>query len=223
MAYASWPCPGSGEEAALLFGDDTARHKLLIIPPLFGEANKFRHLLVETARLISDDRTCTIIPDLPGCNESPAAHEEQSLDTWRTAAAAAAAHFGATHCLAVRSAGWIMGDLPGWLYAPQRPEQALRGMIRARILATREAGDNETIDGLTAKGAERGLDLSGWKLGPALLAELGEDAPALATHQHVIDHAEIGGTAPWLRAEPDFDIAQTEALAAIVASGLAGE
>ena len=137
-----------GEEMVL--GFDAARaQRLLVIPPLFDEANKFRHQIFEIMRRIDTREVDCFLPDLPGCNESTADLTQQTLGQWRAAVAAAAAHFRATHVLAIRSGGWLVpGDIPGWLYAPVKPRQVLRSLLRARIIAAREAGRDETSDGL---------------------------------------------------------------------------
>ncbi|MEC8178678.1 MAG: hypothetical protein VX072_03345, partial [Pseudomonadota bacterium] len=98
--FVEWPCPAAdGEtrsEAALVF--NRARDaRLLVIPPLFEEANKLRRQIVEIMRRLDDAGIDSVLPDLPGCNESPAPLENQSLTSWRAAAAEAADRFQATH------------------------------------------------------------------------------------------------------------------------------
>jgi len=108
--------------------------------------------------------------------------------------------------------------VPGWDYAPQDGPKTLRSMIRARIIASREAGSEETRDAIEANGRAEGITLAGWHIGPALFAAL--EAAELATREDgvtVIEHETIGGRPAWLRAEPDFDADQADALAAIIA------
>ena len=73
--YVTWPCPlpdgSTGEEMALRFGKDRPR-RLLMIPPLFDEANKFRHQVTEIMRRFDANGVDCVLPDLPGCNESTA-------------------------------------------------------------------------------------------------------------------------------------------------------
>lgn len=222
--YASWPCPqpdGSpGEEMVL--GFDKARSKrLLVIAPLFDEANKFRHQAFQIMRRLDAQAIDCFLPDLPGCNESLALHGEQSIARWREAIAAAATHFRASHVLAIRSGAWLVPEgWAGWAYAPAKPGQILRGMLRARTLAAREAGRSESADTLLAEGRERGLDLAGWSLGAELVRELDAGAVAPSEALTVIEQAEVGGKPLWLRAENDVDPAQADALAAIVAAGM---
>lgn len=224
--YATWPCPlpngRMGEEMVL--GFDAARsQRLLVIPPLFDEANKFRHQIFEIIRRIHLREVDCFLPDLPGCNESTADFTQQSLANWRAAVAAAAAHFRATHVLAIRSGGWLVPDaIPAWLYAPVKPRQVLRSLLRARIIAAREAGRDETADGLLAMARTEGIELAGWPLGAQLVRELeAEESPSTGA-PIVIEHSDVGGQPLWLRAENDDDPEQADALAAIVAIGIHG-
>ncbi|MBX7499841.1 hypothetical protein K3181_00110 [Qipengyuania sp. YG27] len=223
--YASWPCPqpdGSpGEEMVL--GFDKARQKrLLIAAPLFDEANKFRHQAFEIMRRLDAKGIDSFLPDLPGCNESLAPHSDQSIARWRQAVAAAATHFRADRVLTIRSGAWLVPEgCTGWAYAPAKPTQVLRAMLRARSLAAREAGRRESADALLAEGREQGLELAGWSLGAELVCELDEGAFALPEGLTAIEQTEVGGKPLWLRAENDVDPAQADVLATIVAAGMA--
>lgn len=215
---ASWPGP-KGDEYALA-RDRSRGSRLLILPALFDEANKTRKLLAEVMRRLDGAGIDSLLPDMPGCNESRVALETQDLSDWREAAAGAAAHFRATHVLAVRGGALLAPPvLPGWRYAAVSGGQALKALLRARVIAAREAGADETSESLLVHGREHGLDLAGYRLGAAMVSDL-EHAPLPPGSLGEIGQADIGGGAPWLRAEPDFDPAQADALAAIVAMGL---
>lgn len=223
--YASWPCPqpdGSmGEEMVLGF-DRKRAQRLLVVPPLFDEANKFRHQLFEIMRRLDARGVDCFLPDLPGCNESTAPQGEQTLAGWRKAVAAAAAHFRTERMVAIRSGAWLVPDgFTGWAYAPAKSRQVLRGMLRARTIAAREAGHSETAEALLAEGRENGLDLAGWQLGAQLVREMDEADFAPSSALVAIDQAEIGGKPLWLRAENDVDPAQASALATLLAAGMA--
>lgn len=221
--YAPWPCPmpdgSTGEETALSFHKGRAK-RVLIVPPLFDEANKLRHQLFEIARLLDESGIDTALPDLPGCNESLAPFPAQTLGHWRASVATAAAHFGSTHVFAVRSGCWLVPEgMEGWLYAPAKPKQVLRSMIRARVLAAREAGREESADTLTERGRAEGLTLAGWELGAHLLQEL-ETAEAVTPPGYsVIEQAAVGGKPLWLRAENDHDADQAQALVSLISGG----
>jgi hypothetical protein len=223
--YSSWPCPtpngGTVDEMALAFNGRRSE-RVLVIPPLFDEANKFRHQIFEIMLQLDERGIDSVCPDLPGCNESLAPHGSQTLAAWRRSTAAAAMHFGAKHVLAIRSGCWLAPDkLPGWLYAPSRPAQVLRGLLRARTLVAREAGRQETAEALLEAGRVSGLTLAGWDLGATLITELenGEFEPH-AGHK-VIEPADVGGQLLWLRAENDFDPEQADALASLICAEIA--
>lgn len=223
----TWPCPlpdgGEREEMALAF-DQGRAHRLLVLPAWFDEANKLRRQTVEVMRRLDLSGIDSMLPDLPGCNESMAKLPDQTLATLRTAAQAAAVHFRATHVLTWRAGALFAPDtLPGWRYAPTGGRQMLRSMLRARTITAREAGRAEKTEELQALGRTEGIELAGWVLGAELFRDL-EEAPvpdtALLTD---IGQDALGGAGLWLRAEPDEDPEQADALAAIAALGLVGE
>jgi hypothetical protein len=214
---AAWPGP-DGEELAVTF-DRGRKRRILILPALFDEANKLRHFTVEAMRRLDASGVDAFLPDLPGCNESLAPLEAQTLLGWREAAAAAAAHFGATHALTIRGGTLCApGGLPVWRYAPSTGSAILRSMLRARVIASKEAGVEETRETLLEQGRRAGLELAGYRLGAEMIRELETAEPSGGAALANIAQADVGGAGLWLRAEPDHDPAQAEALAAIVAA-----
>ena len=220
---ARWPCPlpggGSGEEYALAFDSGRAR-RLLIIPALFDEANRLRRFAVEAMRRLDAAGVDCFLPDLPGTNESPQPLPAQSLDSWRAAVALAAAHFGAGEVLVLRGGALVAPALPGWALAPVGGAAVLRQMLRMRIISAREAGSEETSAALMDLGRREGIVLAGHELGPAMVAQL--ETAGAAPGLTGIAQSDLGGSALWLRAEPDEDAGQSQALAGIVAGGLQG-
>jgi hypothetical protein len=220
---ALWPCPdGDGlvSEAALAF-DRSRAHRLLIVPPLLEEMNRTRRLLVETMRRLDAAGIDSMLPDLPGCNDSLQTFEAQSLSNWRSAMTQAAQHFDVTHVLAIRGGALVFPQaLPGWLYEPAKGASLLRQLLRARIIAAREQGLSEDSAGLLEQGRESGLELAGYRLGAALIAELEEAVPP-ATGPREIRQSELEGGALWLRSEPDESPQQADALAQIIAREIA--
>lgn len=225
MIPTDYPCPLPGgahaSELALAF-DRGRAHRVLIAPALFDEANRMRRLCVEVMRRLDRSGIDSFLPDLPGTNESQQDLALVELEDWRMALEAAARHFGATHVLAVRGGALLVpGKLPGWCYAPVKGASLLKTMLRARILASREAGREESIDKLLSQGFDLGLDLAGYALSGEMLRQLSEAVAAGNTNLSVLDQETIGGRALWLRAEPDEDPAQADALAAVIAVGCA--
>ncbi len=213
---AAWPGP-DGEEYAVAF-DRGRERRVLVLPALFDEANKLRHFTVEVMRRLDMAGVDAMLPDLPGCNESLAPLEDQTLQGWREAADAAAGHFGATHVLAIRGGALCaLAGLPVWRYVPATGPSILRAMLRARVIASKEAGAEENREDLLEQGREAGLELAGYRLGGQIIRELETAEPSGGAALANIAQGDLGGAGLWLRAEPDHDPAQADALAAIVA------
>lgn len=224
MTPASWPCLlGHGQmadEMALSF-DQHRRWRLLIVPALFEEANRLRRFIVEVMRRLDNAGVDSFLPDLPGCNESLQPLESQTPEIWRAGIAAAASHFRASHVLGVRGGALLMPhDLPGWRYAPIGAANVLRQLLRARIVASREAGSAETQEALLATGLKIGLELCGYRLGAEFLRQFQALEPTEEAQLWNIEQDMLGGSGLWLRAEASEDRGQADALAAIIAIGI---
>ena len=225
MKPESYPCPLPGgaaaSELALVF-DQGRSKRVLIAPALFDEANRMRRFTVEMMRRLDGAGLDCFLPDLPGCNES---EQELALiepEDWWMALEAAARHFGATHVLAIRGGGLLLPEkLPGWHYAPVKGSSLIKTMLRARIIAAREAGMEENAAELMEQGKEIGLDLAGWSLSGEMLRQLDQLLPPKRGDLIPVDQETIGGSPLWLRAEPDESADQADALAAVVAVALA--
>ncbi|MBO9516965.1 MAG: hypothetical protein J7493_02745 [Porphyrobacter sp.] len=213
MIPATWSSDAHGGEETALVRDRARPLRLLIVPALFDEGNRLRRFTVEVMRRLDRAGIDTMLPDLPGTNESLLGLETQDAGLWREAMQAAARYFAVTHVLGLRGGCLFTPDLPAFHYAPVKGAQILRGMLRARMLASREAGLEENRDSLTETARREGIMLAGYPFGAALFRELEtlESAPA-----QVIAQDRIGGSGLWLRAEPDEDAAQADALAAIL-------
>ncbi len=224
MQFTAYPCPlpggAAGSEFALAFDRDR-QHRMLVLPALFDEANRMRRFAVEVMRRLDGAGIDSFLPDLPGCNESLRSLAEVEAEDWAMAAEAAAAEFGASHVLAIRGGAlFVPGALPGWSYGAVKGASLLRTMLRARVLVSREAGREENLEGLLAEGLSQGLELAGHRLSADMFARLHELAPGDDIRLTAIDQDLIGGSPLWLRAEPDEDPDQADALAAVIAMGL---
>ncbi|QUL38592.1 hypothetical protein [Erythrobacter sp. JK5] len=224
MQIGTWRAPqsagGSSEEQLVSFA--AARPaRVLVLPAWFDEANKLRRFTIEVMRRLDGAGIDSFLPDLPGCNESLSPLDRQTLADWRTAAGEASRQFDATHVLAIRAGALIAPpELPGWRYAPLSGAKQLRAMIRARTIAAREAGQEERSETLMDAGRSEGLALAGWQIGATMFRELESAEPEASEIQAEIAQATLGGPGLWLRAEPDDDAAQADALAAIIALAL---
>ena len=216
---AAWPCPGGDEYALAL--DQDREHRILVLPALFDEGNKLRRFTVATMRRLAEAGIDTFLPDLPGCNESLAPLGEQTLRTWREAAQTAAGQFSATHTLSIRGGALCEPTgLPAVRYAPATGASILRALLRARVIASKEAGTEETRDALLESGRGQGLELAGYPLGAQMVRDLENAEPGGGVALANIAQADVGGAGLWLRAEPDHDPDQAAALAARVAASL---
>ncbi|TYC90684.1 hypothetical protein [Novosphingobium sp. BW1] len=218
MDYIAWPDPTFPREPAhALAFDGAGPCRLLIVPALFDEGNRLRRLTVEVLRRIAGRHTiASVLPDLPGCNESLAQLETQDLASWRGAMEACAAHFGVTHVLGFRGGGLVTpSHLPALHYAPVSGAAVLRQMLRARLLSAREAGRTETRAALEELARAEGLDLNGYRIGAPLFTDLERAEPRGDAQD--LPQSQVGGAGLWLRAEPGESPEQADTLARAVA------
>lgn len=205
------------DEHVLSFGAGLSR-QILIIPPLFDEMNRCRRMLVQAMRGLAERGAGSMLIDLPGCNESLATLENQSLSTWREAVGAAAAQLGATHIASLRGGALVddgASNLPHWRLAPAKGSSLLKTMIRTRIAGDKEAGKVNSDVGLMEAAKTGPIELAGNMLGPAMVAELASTEPAEVAQLTLrLLGQEIPGSTLWLRAEPQDDPAMSDALAA---------
>jgi hypothetical protein len=204
------------DEFCLCFGAQHAR-QILIIPPLFDEMNRVRRMLVQATRTLDANGVGSMLMDLPGCNESLARLEEQSLESWRGAVAACAEQLSATHMASLRGGALLDhgAGVPVWRLAPAKGSSLLRTMIRTRIAGKKEAGKATSEVELMAAAATAPLELAGNLLGPVMVAQLSAAEPASVAK---LSERKLGediiGSPLWLRAEPQDDPAMSASIAA---------
>ena len=224
MIATGYRCPlpdgSNADEYALAF-DRSSAQRLLIIPALFDEGHRLRRLCIDVMRRLDGSGVDSMLPDLPGSNESTTDLATLTLASWAAAISAAAKQFGPTHVLACRGGGLVApSGLPGWHYGPVKGSSLLRTLIRARVLSGREAGREESGEGLLIEAQEHGIELAGYRLSAALIQQL-QAAQALASLTE-IEQELLGGSPLWLRAEPDADPGQADALAAYLTIAIRG-
>lgn len=203
--------------------DAPPRATILIVPPLFDEANRLRRTLALAMRALAANGFAAVLPDLPGQNESLIALEAVDLAHWQQALAEVAAGIDGPLVIAsfrggalidhrARAAAW-------WRLAPAGGASLLRTMMRARVTADREAGIETSLDSLHEAAKTAPLLLAGNALSPAMVAELGgaEPQPVAPLRSIALGAEGIAGTPLWLRAEPSEDAAMAAAIAADIA------
>ncbi len=202
------------------------RATILFVPPLFEEANRTRRTLVLAMRALAADRFATLLPDLPGQNESLVPLEQVDLAGWQDALAQVAATVDGPLIIASLRGGALLDHHAKagawWRLAPVGGASLLRTLMRARVAADREAGLTSSLNSLQADAATAPLLLAGNRLSPAMSAQLGsaeiQSVAPLRTVTLGSGADTIAGTPLWLRAEPGEDAAMAEAIAADIAA-----
>ena len=213
-----------GEHHLRIEPDDAPRATVLIVPPLFEEANRTRRTLVLAMRALAARGFAAVMPDLPGQNESLVPLENVDLAAWQAALAEAAAAIDGPLLVAsvrggclidhqVEAAGW-------WRLAPVGGASLLRTLLRARVSADREAGLTSSLESLTEAAQREPLLLAGNHLSPAMIAQLGsaEVQPVAPLRNVALGADGLAGTPLWLRAEPGEDAAMAGAIADDIAA-----
>ncbi len=204
---------------------------LLIVPPLFEEANKLRRLLVQfMSALTHKHDIASALPDLPGTLESEQPLSDISLSDWHAALEQVTKQHGPfTHVMSLRSGCDIacqINDLPQWHLAPLNAWRHLRTLARTQLASEREAGgSSRSLDDMLNDIVQNGGDLAGYTISAPLAAEL-KDLPEtsaqniyqvrLSGDDRAADHY-ITGTPLWLRTEPSEDHDMALAMATDVA------
>lgn len=196
------------------------RATILIVPPLFDEANRLRRTLVLAMRSLATDGFAAVLPDLPGQNESLVALDTIDLERWQNALAEVAASLDGQVVIASIRGGALIDHrakaAAWWRLAPVGGASLLRTMMRARVTADREAGIDASLDTLHEAARFAPLLLAGNALSPAMVAQLGsaEAQPVEPLRSVALGADGITGTPLWLRAEPGEDAAMARAVAA---------
>lgn len=196
------------------------RASVLIVPPLFEEANRTRRTLVLAMRALAAEGHAALLPDLPGQNESLVPLENADLTQWQAALTDVAAGIDGPVIIASIRGGALIDHCAKaavwWRLAPVGGASLLRTLLRARVAADREAGRESSLEALQDTAKREALLLAGNRLSPAMLAELGaaEAQPVAPLRSVALGAGGIAGTPLWLRAEPGEDAAMAAAVAA---------
>lgn len=200
------------------------RAAILIVPPLFEEANRTRRTLVLAMRALAARGFAAILPDLPGQNESLVPLVDVDLTRWQDAVAEIVAEIDGPVIVASFRGGALIDHeakaAAWWRLAPVGGASLLRTLMRSRVSADREAGLTSSLESLQAEAKTAPLLLAGNRLSPAMIAQLGaSEAQAVEPLRSVGLGADgIAGTPLWLRAEPGEDAAMADAIAADIAA-----
>jgi hypothetical protein len=210
-------------EAMLRFGPENPA-PVLVLPPLFEEANRTRFFLVEIMRGLVLRGIATMLPDLPGTNDSPVATVDARFADWQAAIATLPAPVAT---ISLRGGALLdttaATDLH-WRFAPETGARLLRDMIRSTAMTSSLKPSEVETAARTNPSV-----LGGNEIHPELFVALEAALPSSAGNIRNVrledDPGEadirVAGTPLWRRAEPDHDAALAEALVADIAAWLA--
>jgi len=196
-----------GREAMLRLGAANAP-LVLFLPPLFEEANRTRHFMVETMRGLAARGIASMLPDLPGINDSPVATVEARFADWHQAIAALPAPL---LTVSLRGGALLDGFAATdrrWRLSPETGARLLRDMVRATAMTGgTKAGELE----LAAR--TQPTALAGNMVHPDLFLALESAVPDTRGDIRTVRledeagqaDARLSGTPLWRRAEPDHD------------------
>jgi len=213
------------QELCLRCGEQNGS-QILLIPPLFDEFNKMRGFLVAIMRGLADHNIGTILPDLPGMNESIAPPEKQNMATWQRALITCIDQIGPVSHVAAFRGGCILDISPKvdaiWQFSPISEAQVLKTLIRAQIAADKTAGGPSSLEDLTRRTRSQITILAGHPLSPEMSKYLQNvSSPGkyrdirtvrMETDRQEADYS-VSGTPLWLRSEPDNDLQMAKILA----------
>lgn len=215
---------GEHEEFCLKAGSAHDNH-VLIIPPLFDEMNRVRSMLVDVMEILTDNGIGSILPDLPGSNESLFPQDQASLSIWKQALADCFTQLGRPGFVASLRGGCLIDDFDNhsrrWRLTPAKGRSLLRTMMRTRVASDKEAGISTSLSGLTELARSEAINLAGNQIGSAMFSELQEAVASESSDIRLMkldsDKTEadghLAGTPLWLRAEPDSDAVLSSAIA----------
>ncbi|TXC70844.1 hypothetical protein FSB78_07745 [Sphingomonas ginsenosidivorax] len=215
-----------GREAQLCLGPQSGP-VVLIAPALFEEANRLRAFTVAVMRGLALRGIGSILPDLPGTNESLVATQDARLDDWRTAFAAAVPP-RPTYGVAIRGGALLDGeaDLVGRYHlSPPTGADVVRDLVRTRLAAVREGGAAFDPADIDPPGPP--IVLAGNAVARDLLVALKTAEPSPAERVVRLDgdlrpaDRVFAGRPLWRAAEPDTDPALAAAIAEDIADWIA--
>ncbi|NCP11836.1 MAG: hypothetical protein GW859_07800 [Sphingomonadales bacterium] len=205
------------------------RAAVVFVLPLFEEANRLRRTVRLAMRALAARGIASLLPDLPGQNESLLPTEAATLARWREALARHVRDEDAAVITAATRGGALIDDIDAaahWRLAPASGASLLKTMMRTRIASDREYGRDTTIADLDRMAADAPLRLAGNLLSPTMIAELrsSESAPLDRCRTVALGAGgedRLAGRPLWLQAEPGEDAALAEEIAGDIAQWMA--
>ena len=179
--------------------------QIIVIQPLFEEANRCRRLLVSVMRGLAANGIGSALPDLPGTGESLADIHGVAFSDWQEALSAVVETVRPAVIASLRSGVLLDGGLPAkghWRFAPETGKRIVRDLRRTQLSGSALYAGHAISDAFLAA------------------LEVAPIAPLAPLHTLRLESdagdadAKIAGSPLWRRAEPGDD---PELAAALVA------
>ena len=206
-----------GREGVLRMGP-MASPTILILPPLFEEANRTRRILVEVMRGLAASGLASALPDLPGTNDSIVATVDARFADWAEAVGVLAATLPRPLLTVAVRGGCLLDGFAhadaAYRLSPETGARLLRDMLRASALT---AGVKTAA--LTAEARAWPTRLAGNLIHPELFAAIEHAVPDAIDARRAtigdgtgdVDMVFAGGP-PWRTAEPGDNAPLVQAL-----------
>jgi hypothetical protein len=110
--------------------------QLIIIQPLFEEANRCRRLVAHVMRGLAANGIGSILPDLPGTGESPVDIANVTFSDWHEALSAVAESVQPIVIASLRGGALLDGGLTAkghWRFAPETGARIVRDLKRTQL------------------------------------------------------------------------------------------
>jgi hypothetical protein len=181
--------------------------QIIVIEPLFEEANRCRRLVAQIMRGLDLQGIGSTLVDLPGTGECPADIADVRLDDWRKAVSSYEPSFVASF-----RGGSLVDDAGHerdiWRFAPESGARIVRDLKRSALASSSTTS------------------LAGHALSDAFLADLDAALPAPAMRVRTVRLAsdpqdaamKLSGVPLWRRAEPGEDGELAAALSVDIAA-----
>ena len=206
-----------GREGVLRMGP-AGSPTILVLPPLFEEANRTRRILVEVMRGLAASGLASALPDLPGTNDSIVATVDARFADWSEAVGALAATLPRPLLTVAVRGGCLLDGFANadaaYRLSPETGARLLRDMLRASALT---AGVKTAA--LTAEARAWPTRLAGNLIHPELFVAIERATPAVidarrATIGDAVGDSDVAfvGAPPWRTAEPGDNAPLVQAL-----------
>lgn len=179
--------------------------QIIIIEPLFEEANRCRRLLVSVMRGLAANGIGSVLPDLPGTGESLVDIRDVAFSDWHEALGTVVEMVQPVVIASLRGGALLERGLPAkgyWRFAPETGTRIVRDLRRTQLSGSALYAGHAINDAFLAA-----LEVAPTvPVAPLRTVRLESDAADA--------DAKIAGSPLWRRAEPGDDPELAAALAA---------